>query len=379
MATNTITFGGTVLPCTVERFPGIKKAERKYRQFNIPGRNGDIFFQSDAWENVIQSYQIYCGNDTDSEAAQKTWTSLAKCLALDGYQTLSDTYDTLHFRKAVFNGPLDIENAWNTHGRATIEFNCRPERYRNDGQTPITYNAQASWVSIVDLEGLDHEASQYAKTWAETYLPFEKYFYLCKFGAISAYNDVVLWFDVINNGELKYFFVTDDDETPALQRSISTTSSRVTIDNLLPYGQHGVNVVIPYSYLNSFPIVYISDSGDEPEVYGAEATLVNLYMPTHPTIVLHRVADHYSVEPETMAFRVGGYAIFITQTDVNTPEYYFIDSENMVIKSADTLTGHRSLASNARMDAGLTLESGENSIFTSLYYDVTLTPNWWEL
>ena len=127
MAINQIMFGGNVLPCTVERFPKIQKAARKFRRYNIPGRNGDLFLQDDAYENVIQEYQIYAGSD--QYGSQLPWDEMAKCLYLNGYQTLQDTYDTTHFRKAVFNGPMDIENSWNTHGRAAIEFDCRPERF----------------------------------------------------------------------------------------------------------------------------------------------------------------------------------------------------------------------------------------------------------
>ena len=171
MPTNQIKFGGNVLPCTVERFPDIKKAQRKFRQYNIPGRNGDLFFQSDAYENVIQSYQIYAGSD--QYGSQEPWTDLAKCLYLDGYQTLTDTYDPDHFRKAVFNGPIDVQNSWNTHGRATIEFNCRPERFRFDGLTSYSYTAQTN--SILLSEGYPGHATE---EWAETYGITDQLFYV---------------------------------------------------------------------------------------------------------------------------------------------------------------------------------------------------------
>lgn len=368
MPTNQIKFGGNVLPCTVERFPDIKKAQRKFRQYNIPGRNGDLFFQSDAWESVVQSYQIYAGSD--QYGSQEPWTDLAKCLYLDGYQTLTDTYDPDHFRKAVFNGPIDVQNSWNTHGRATIQFDCRPERFRFDGLTSYSYTAQANSV-LIYYTYPGHATEE----WAETYGITDTSFYLLNVPAPDP-GYPLYEFDVIDNGQEKYIFAAEN-QTVNQSSVITTTSSDKTISvDSYPFGQNTFQIVIPYSYIDGFPIVHVNDHGAI-SVFGSNQMLNNKYMPSFPEIVLHRVTNHTGFE--AVGCRINGYCVFITQNNSSDPAYYFVDTENMNITRASTLTGQRSLASNARMTAGLRLKSGTNVIYPGEYYDMTLTPNWWEL
>lgn len=137
-------FGGEILPCVVEKFPALRKAARKHTAYNVPGRNGNIIVQQDAYENVIVPYQIYCGNRNEVQAL---WADLAKVLYKDGYQRLEDITDPGHFRMGVFNGPLDAEYYWNEVGRTTIEFDCRPERFLVLGEYSTEYPA------VFDLQG----------------------------------------------------------------------------------------------------------------------------------------------------------------------------------------------------------------------------------
>lgn len=134
MAINQLTFAGAVLPCTVQRYPSINKPQRKYEAFSVPGRSGDIFIFQDAYNNILQSYEIYAGGDS-ANSAPTSWGALAAALYKEGYQKLSDTYDTGHFRLAVYMDSINAENSWNRHGSATIAFNCRPERFLNSGDS----------------------------------------------------------------------------------------------------------------------------------------------------------------------------------------------------------------------------------------------------
>lgn len=353
MATNKIMFGGNVLPCTVERFPDIHKAQRKFRQYNIPGRNGDIFFQSDAWENVIQSYQIYAGDGT--YGSQTPWTELTRCLYLDGYQELRDTYDPTHFRKAVFNGPIDVENSWNTHGRATIEFNCRPERYLVDGNNPIEYEHHTSaihlWL-VSDLSAfLQSDFVGIDEVYAVT-VPAGAY------GRILAPN----WRD--DGQRKKYVSITPGQETTA-EGSTSTS----TLYNTITLGLTSRTYLIPANYYDGEPVMTLDG-----EVIGAAATLVNPYMPSHPYIVLHNIASHSG---EQMVFQLNNKTVYIDYR-AETP-YYFIDTENYSVTCSDSLNGERIPATNVYLSADIKLLSGANSIFTSEWYDATISPNWWEL
>lgn len=357
MATNSkIWFGGRLLPCTVERFPAIKKAQRKFRQYNVPGRNGDVFFQDDAFENVVASYDVYATDEYFG--AVEAWKNLAAVLYQKGYQKLRDTYDPDHFRKAVFNGPIDVENSWNTHGRATIEFNCRPERYLMDGNVPVSYSSEALGFGIWNMSDLsDHLRGLFSGT-------NSNYVYSVP---IEGGDHTIIFMNMLNDGvQHTVAYIAPGTESSAggsaSQRGYGTRFQKT--------GVTARDMLVPASYFNGLPIISIDGS-----IVGGPASLVNDYMPSYPDIVLHAVTSHNS---EVIAAMVNGSGIYISEYLADYP-YYFIDTENFSASMSETLNGSRILANNVRIDPGLKLANGENLIYTSAYYEMTLTPNWWEL
>lgn len=382
MATNTITFGGDTLPCKVERFPAIKKAARKFRQYSVPGRNGDVFFQSDAWENVVQSYEIYAGGDNNGDA-WTDWDAITPLLNKKGYQVLQDTYDATHYRLAVFNGPIDIENSWNTHGRATIEFNCRPERYLVNGAQTIHYEES-------------NDAAFYTLNKADVYSDVRDYFKAAGYGC-----EILYAFDIPTTGMAAYTFIwlagangahvpgwfmyTGADPSQALSWLPSGQTSTVTVAGLAAFSttqtllQDGATLVVPSTAVSGIPyVMYAATLPPDPQMgyVGGPVDLVNPYMPAHPDIVLKCTTSH---SREVCAAIIDEYGIYIKGGSSVTRPYYFIDTENMTVTNGSNLTGDRYLCDNVRVDAGIQLKSGTNKIFTSAYYELDLTPNWWEL
>ena len=65
----------------------------------------------------------------------------------NAYHTLSDSYDTLYTRKAVYSGSLDIEDQLNRIGVFTVSFSCHPFRYSVDGTEPVTLTQSGSTVT----------------------------------------------------------------------------------------------------------------------------------------------------------------------------------------------------------------------------------------
>ena len=115
----------------VERYPEVIFPVRKHEKVSVPGRNGDILVQQDAFENVTQRYGIY----VSAEASRLTPVThkIAEWLCVKGYQRLEDSYFLDTFRLAAFQGGLEIENILNRFGRATIEFDCKPQRFYKFG------------------------------------------------------------------------------------------------------------------------------------------------------------------------------------------------------------------------------------------------------
>lgn len=113
----------------IERFPDLNRSERKYRSASVSGRNGNIYQMQNAWEEVVVSYQIFAG-ELQAGAAVSDFTDIVEWLnSADDYAVLSDTYDTTHYRMAVFVDEMEIESQWHTFGKATVRFRCRPERF----------------------------------------------------------------------------------------------------------------------------------------------------------------------------------------------------------------------------------------------------------
>lgn len=115
----------------VERFPNVNLPVRKHEKVNVPGRNGDIIIQQDAFENVSQRYAIYIS--AEQTRLTPITHKIAEWLCVKGYQKLEDSYWLDTFRLAAFQGGVEIENILNRFGRATIEFDCKPQRFFKSG------------------------------------------------------------------------------------------------------------------------------------------------------------------------------------------------------------------------------------------------------
>lgn len=129
----------------VERYPSLNRPARKYERVSVPGRNGDIIFKEDAWNNYSQEYEVWSGGRNAS--APNLWTNIFQWLypeergttvedvlnlEVNGYHQLIDTYEPNTIRLAQFNEETEVENSWNNFGKSIIRFDCRPERFTAD-------------------------------------------------------------------------------------------------------------------------------------------------------------------------------------------------------------------------------------------------------
>lgn len=120
----------------VERYPSVELAGRKLDTQSVPGRNGDLLFLQPAYQNYIQSYDIYVS--AERLRLPRVMREVANWLCgPSGYQKLEDSYDVETFRRAYYAGPLDVESVLHRFGRATIEFNCQPQRFLRVGDLPV--------------------------------------------------------------------------------------------------------------------------------------------------------------------------------------------------------------------------------------------------
>lgn len=117
----------------VEHPPGYQTPERDYEVTHIPGKNGDVLFDTGSYSNAERQYQIAFGNLVEDYFTQAS--KVSKWLhEPNGYARLEDSYEPDTFRMAYFKDSMDLENILFHAGRATIKFDCKPQRYLKIGE-----------------------------------------------------------------------------------------------------------------------------------------------------------------------------------------------------------------------------------------------------
>ena len=133
---NTFTYNGitsSTYGIFIEHRPVMTFPKRVIESISVPGRSGNLLFDTGAYENVTLTYQVaYRGN------VRPTGVDIATWLYQNDYLTLTDTYEPTYFRKAVYVSPLNVTDIINVAGRAAITFDCKPQRYLLSGLTAIT-------------------------------------------------------------------------------------------------------------------------------------------------------------------------------------------------------------------------------------------------
>ena len=118
--------------------PSFDQPTRKCTTYKVPGRNGAQIFQQDAWEDTTRSYTVWLADDPDKDLVDTISAFNAWLNSQTGYQRLEDSFEPEIFRLAYYNGGNNVSNELMQYGKATIKFNCRPERFFKDAEFPIS-------------------------------------------------------------------------------------------------------------------------------------------------------------------------------------------------------------------------------------------------
>lgn len=147
------------LGLSITEYPSYTTAQRVVDTYDVPGRSGALVFDTGAYGNVTQTYSVYLKAKplTTYQAARSV---AAWLLGARGYQRLEDSYDPDVYRLAAFTGPLDVSSWFAKYGRATLEFNCMPQRWLKSGQLPVTpgsgdylYNPGETALPLIQITG----------------------------------------------------------------------------------------------------------------------------------------------------------------------------------------------------------------------------------
>ena len=126
----------------VEKYPSRPFPQRKCTVYSVAGRSGDLVVDENAYTNVTQEYQVFVKGDSTLQT--KLSTIAAWLIGTAGYQRLTDDYDTSIYRLARVANAVEFLNSLNKFGKATLQFDCKPQRY------PVVDEV---WSHFVDEQG----------------------------------------------------------------------------------------------------------------------------------------------------------------------------------------------------------------------------------
>jgi len=114
---------------------------RRVERYSVAGRNGDVLIEMGSFDNIIIQYDVaVTSNFATNATAIKNWLQSS-----NGYMRLTDTYDTTHYRMAAMYQSIEFTmTALNREGQATIEFDCKPQRFLLTGESTTTFNSSGS-------------------------------------------------------------------------------------------------------------------------------------------------------------------------------------------------------------------------------------------
>lgn len=109
----------------------------------IPGRNGNLIYDNNRFENIDVSYSpVFAVRDFRARAkAFQAWL-----LSHRGYYRLEDSYQPDYFRMASVREAIEVQDiAWvNNAGALSVTFDCKPQLYLKSGETVTTLTASGS-------------------------------------------------------------------------------------------------------------------------------------------------------------------------------------------------------------------------------------------
>ena len=137
----------------VEEPPGHEWPEKDYDVVHVPGRSGDLLFDNGSYKNVSREYKIAVGSRTlylhEQIDGIFNWLHSAS-----GYARLEDSYEPDHFRLAAYRESSSLENILGHAGRATIKFDCKPQRFLKSGEHAALFTSTGYLVNPTEFDAL---------------------------------------------------------------------------------------------------------------------------------------------------------------------------------------------------------------------------------
>jgi phage-related protein len=122
---------GINLQKSIEFSPAVPIVEK----IHVPGRNGDLIFDTGAYENRTGTASCFALKSNVNSVVTAVSNFL---LSNHGYRRLECSNDPDHFWKARISNGARIENRLNALNPFEIEFDCMPQRFLKSGEETLT-------------------------------------------------------------------------------------------------------------------------------------------------------------------------------------------------------------------------------------------------
>lgn len=140
------------LGLVIQTPPSYTFPEKDISSVHIPGRNGDLYINTNSYKNVERTYSIAKGFRKGTKLYTNSQEILAWLTSSNGnYARLEDTYDDEVYRLAVFNASGSFVNYFDKATSIDITFQCKPQRFLKSGEKPVIYES-----SIAEIENPSH-------------------------------------------------------------------------------------------------------------------------------------------------------------------------------------------------------------------------------
>ena len=133
----------------IESFPKYEIPEKEITKYEIPGRNGDIVIDHGNFKNVNVEYSISV-MVKDGDYSSRLHAIASWLYSPSGYARLEDSYDTECYRMARISSNTSFENLFNQAGKATLTFDCKPQRFLKKGEEQLEYNKSISNATLIN-------------------------------------------------------------------------------------------------------------------------------------------------------------------------------------------------------------------------------------
>jgi len=123
----------------VEHPPGYEYPEKDLEITHVPGRNGDVIYDSGSYKNIKRTYEIAV--PAIKERYEVMANKVSEWLhSANTYARLEDSYEPEYYRMAYYKETNTISCLLRGAGRATVLFMCKPQRFLKSGEQIISFN-----------------------------------------------------------------------------------------------------------------------------------------------------------------------------------------------------------------------------------------------